>query len=90
MLEPPKLSVKSHNLSFGTHIVSLWYMICPPDPKINRKSTYAALCPVPPVPASLYVVPPSVTEKYQLQICHANIEQLTYQFKKYMSKNLIF
>ena len=43
MLGPLKLSTKSLNLSFDTHIVSLWCMIYPPDPKIHRKSTYAAL-----------------------------------------------
>ena len=47
MLGPLKLSTKSLNLSFDTHIVSLWCMIYPPDPKIHRKSTYAALCPTP-------------------------------------------
>ena len=43
MLGPLKLSTKSLNLSFDTHIVSLWCMIGPPEPEIHRKSTYAAL-----------------------------------------------
>ena len=43
MLGPLKLSAKIIFLSFDTHIISLWCMIWPPDPKIHRKSTYAAL-----------------------------------------------
>ena len=33
MLGLPKLNAKSPKLSFGTHIVWLWCMICPPDPQ---------------------------------------------------------
>ena len=43
MLGPLKLSTKSLNLSSDIHIIWLWCMIWPPDPKIHRKSTYAAL-----------------------------------------------
>ena len=44
MLGPPKLDTKSLNLSFDTHIVSLWSMICPQTPKYiaNRPMQHCA------------------------------------------------
>ena len=47
MLGSPKLSAKSPSLSFDTHIVQLWCMICPQTPKYIANQPMQHCAPAP-------------------------------------------